>query len=241
MSKKTRLYIKIKGASSCLLTIRQGPDGDIYIEPVNSVYYPYALIESSAIGDNIIFKYEEQEGIHHFSLHPKTGQQHVKIRKRSKAIEPILNPNFKPTKSITPLLSIVATDNAMINSTPDSASSWCGYEVPSDCNYAILDISAFPKNSDLSLNLSLGAINNEHQSVEYMNHFFIELDDCMILVIARCTNYEHTNIDKNIVFRQTTGKSIVISRVTSDTIFASVTNLQIGTTTALMTTGNHSN
>ena len=222
---KQRLYLRHKNKEYRVFELNQTGDKSLYINLDSSVYFPRDLITSAVVGDELVFQYDEQEEVDHFSLHAKSGQMHVKKRGEV-AKEPYI---LERSTEVIPLATVVAPVPALSLSSPSSDEKWIGLEMQPDSNYAILDIFYLSKNvGNLQFNFSGFTINNDKMSNEgFYTLPLVELDTTNILITCRTSSHDTTVIDKSIIFRQQRGKTINIKRVTRDSVLAQVSEMEI--------------
>jgi hypothetical protein len=224
-----KFYIRHKAKSYKVLKLRQGAKFDITIIPNNAVVYSRTILDNLNIGDSVEVKYETigAKTIDHFSAHARSGQRHLKLRNEPYAFEPMLDLESEFSKSIVPLITMVASVGVCTPEEPNGK-TWLGFELPDDVNYVIIDLFTAPKDSIVQFNGGGFTIKNEKATKEGFGNQSAELRNCTLMAFIRYTNHESTDIPNNIVFQQGNGKAIIITRVKKGKVLTQIGKIESG-------------
>lgn len=202
--------------------IRQNKNNDITIIPKQAVYFPRKLIENLPQGSQLSVDHRViADQADHYSLHVKTGQRHVKITDVLRATEPEIGLPLEEIKNAVPLVTIVAvTDD--FSEVPSVKGKWHAYSLDKDVNYAVFELIAIPKGTQLGVQEGGVRIINEKATIERFDLTQIELRNCAIAVRYHSTNHQLTDIQSNIIFQLSEGKSVAITRVEKGKVLGTI-------------------
>lgn len=227
---KWGIYLKYKEKSHRILEIREGVNSDIYISPLNSLYFSREVLKNLNAGDKIEVRYDNlgKDLIDHFSAHA-SGQRHIKLSPELLATEVIAGSSLKNIAEAVPLITMVASAN--LRSQKEPSGRWFGYCLPDDVDYLIMDMVAIPKNSELGVNRCF-SIKNEKKSIELFDEKTLDMKNCKIKIFTHATDHKPSLIPSNIIFQQNRGKTLAITRVENGRILAEVSILEVIKTAA---------
>jgi hypothetical protein len=204
----------------------------VFSFPGRSICLPREVISSSEVGSSIKIQRAPHlnNTVDQYTVHNRTGQRHIKRKGNFEvALDVLVDSKLDEIKTAVPLFSVVCVASKY-SEEQGTKGQWFGFHLPSDINYAIMDLDAIPKGTELKIQQAGIRINNERASVEVLDlPKNIEFSNCALAVIFRATNHMLTDIDSNIIFQQVAGKTLHISRVETDAVIGTVTELRTNT------------
>ncbi len=222
------VFLKKEDVSNEIFEINQTNNLDLYLNfPASrTIYLPRKRLREFEVGDKIQVNTEDlMASVDHFSAH-KSGQRHIKFSKTDSPVGIVSGSSIAEINRPIPLVTMVASVSSDFHKEP-FGNNWNGLNLPSETNYALIDLVAAPKNSNLIFNMD-HEVTNKKKSTETFGQISIEMKNCRVHMFIRTSNYSLADPQSNLIFLQDEGVTFSVTRVEGKTVRIQVAEMLAG-------------